>query len=508
MAIIGEIIKKAIEFSHNIIEAPDPVSAQKQVLNDLLEKAEKTAFGKRYHFKKILSGKEPEKAFASSVPFHDYNKIYDEWWKDVYAGKKDITWPGVPGFFALSSGTTSKTKYIPVTDDMLSSIRNAGIKQVLSIAEFDLEPSFFEKEILMLGSSTNLKKVRGHLEGEISGISAYNIPFWFKLFYKPGPEISAIEDWDERVLEIAKKAPEWDIGGISGIPSWIELMLKKVIEYNKAKNIHEIWPNLEVYTSGGVSFEPYKISFKEILGREIIVLDTYLASEGYLATQLRKDTGSMTLLTDNGIYFEFVPLKPENINEEGLVKNGVQSFTIGEVEENVEYILIISTVSGAWRYMIGDTVRFTDKERVEIKITGRTKYFLNIVGSQLSEIQMIKAVEKLGVDNKLDIKEFTVSAVKKGEDYIHRWYLGCMDKPETDRMELAGELDSNLKDINKNYKKTRTKAIKDVEVNVIPVSKFYEWVEAKKRKGGQAKVPKVMKKDEFEEWESFLNRYK
>ncbi len=508
MAIIGEIIKKAVELSHTIIDNPDPVSAQEKVLEELLDKAKNTAFGKKYNFRDILAEGYRTQSFARSVPYFDYNRIYKEWWKDVYDGKSDITWPGSPGFFALSSGTTSRSKSIPVTDDILVNIRNAGIKQFLAMAEFDMAPSFFEKEILMLGSSTNLEKVGEHLEGEISGISAYNIPFWFKLFYKPGPEISAIENWDERVLEIAKKAPEWDIGGLSGIPSWIELMLKKVVEYNKVNNIHEIWPNLEVYTSGGISFEPFKKSFRKILGREIIVLDTYLASEGYLATQLRKDTGSMTLLTDNGIYFEFVPLKPENIDDNGLIKDGIQSLTIGEVEEDVDYILVISTVSGAWRYMIGDTIRFTDKERVEIEITGRTKYFLNVVGSQLSEIQMIKALEKLGADQNLDIKEFTVCAIKKGDDYIHRWYLGSMDEPETDNKRLAGELDNNLKEINKNYNKTRTKALKDVEAIVVPVNYFYDWAEHRKKKGGQTKVPKVMKEDEFRDWESFIARYK
>ncbi len=506
MAIIGEIIKKAIELSHNIIDNPDPVPAQEKVLVELLEEAKNTSFGKVYNFKDIMTEKDPQKAFSGTIPYYDYDRIYKEWWKDVYEGKPDITWPGRPEFFALSSGTTSNSKSIPVTDEMLVSIRNAGIKQFLAMAEFDMDPSFFEKEVLMLGSSTHLRKVRNHLEGEISGISAYNIPFWFKLFYKPGPEISAIEDWDERVLEIAKKAPEWDIGGLSGIPSWIELMLKRVIEYNKVKNIHEIWPNLEVYTSGGVSFEPYRKSFRDILGRPIIVLDTYLASEGYIATQLSKDSDSMTLLTDNGIYFEFVPLKPENINDDGSVREGALSLTIGEVEENVDYILIISTVSGAWRYMIGDTIKFTSKEKVEIKITGRTKYFLNVVGSQLSEIQMIKGVKKLGADNDMNIKEFTVSAVKTGNDYIHRWYLGCTNMREFNEKDLAVQLDNNLKEINKNYEKTRTKAVKSVEVCVIPIEKFYNWVEARKKKGGQTKVPKVMKKEEFADWEEFATR--
>ncbi len=507
MAIIGEIIKKAIELSNNIIDTPDPITAQRQVLAEMLDKAKHTSFGKAHNFTKILSSKDPQKEFASTVPFYDYDKIYNEWWKDVYEGKENITWPGKPDFFALSSGTTSNTKYIPVSDDMLLSLRNAGIRQLLSIAKFDLPGSFFETEILMLGSSTDLKEVNGHLEGEISGIGAYNIPFWFRRFYKPGNKISSINDWDERVRQIAIKAPEWDIGGLSGMPCWIELMLKKVIEHNKLKNIHEIWPNLEVYTSGGVNFEPYRKSFDKILGRPIIILDTYLASEGYLATQLRKDSNAMTLLTNNGIYFEFVPLTPENLNDDGTISESVKALSIAEVEEDVDYILLISTVSGAWRYMIGDTVRFTDRQKVEIKLTGRTKYFLNVVGSQLSEHQMVSAIEDLKSDNNINISEFTVSAVRKNEEYIHRWYLGCEGKISNNEDDIAKQLDILLKKKNKNYKVARSKALKNVEVKIVPAKTFYDWTEAKNKKGGQTKVPKVMNEEELAEWEKFITTY-
>ncbi len=505
MAIIGEIIKKAIELSSNIITSPDPVTAQNQVLKELLEKAKNTSFGKEYDFGSILGEKDIQKAYASAVPYFDYDKIFNDWWGRVYSGEENITWPGKPGYFALSSGTTSKTKYIPVTDDMLNSIRNAGIRKVLSLANFDLPSDFFEREVLMLGSSTALKKSGGHLEGEISGIGAYNIPFWFRRYSKPGPEISDLSDWDEKVRQIALKAPEWDIGAISGIPSWIELMLKKVIEYNKLKNIHEIWPGLEIYTPGGVAYDSYRESFSKIFGKPVIILDTYLASEGFLATQTRRETDSMALLTNNGIYFEFVPLSPENISEDGSVSESAAALTIDRVEEGVDYILIISTVSGAWRYMIGDTIRFTDKEKMEIRITGRTKYFLNIVGSQLSEIQMIKAMEELKASNGINIQEFTVSAVRKEEGYIHRWYLGCRECRNTDERDIATQLDKTLQDMNKNYKVARTKALTGVETRIIPVKKFYDWAELKKQKGGQTKVPRVMKEDLFSEWENFLS---
>ena len=226
----------------------------------------------------------------------------------------------------------------------------------------------------MLGSSTEMQETGGHLEGEISGISAGNIPFWFRTYYRPGKDIARIDDWDQRLERIVEKAPDWDIGALSGIPSWIELRLEAVIAEYGLTNIHDIWPNLRVYTSGGVAFGPYEKSFMALMGKPIIVIDTYLASEGFLAFQSRPDTTSMELITDNGIYFEFVPFRPEYIRQDGSITQNAPCLGHGEVKEGRDYVLIISTVGGAWRYLIGDTVEFTDVTRAEIQITGRTKF--------------------------------------------------------------------------------------------------------------------------------------
>ncbi len=263
MAIIGSLIKGLIDIRDKIVSEPEAQQAQLDVLKNLLKKASDTAFGKHYNFQEILESEDIPKAFAGRVPYFDYNKINKEWWSKMHEGQENVTWPGKPPYFALSSGTTGKTsKRIPVTEDMVEAIRTTGIKQVSALSHFDLPPYFFEKEIMMLGSSTDLHTEGDHEEGEISGISASNIPTWFRSYYKPGPEIAQIENWDERVQKIAENAKNWDIGALSGIPSWIELMLKKIIEYHKVTNIHEIWPNLMVYTTGGVAFEPYEKSFK------------------------------------------------------------------------------------------------------------------------------------------------------------------------------------------------------------------------------------------------------
>jgi hypothetical protein len=506
MQIKGELLKFAVNIADKIISTPDSVSAQKKELKALLSKAETTAFGKYYQFKKILAEDDPREMFAATVPFHNYDRMHREWWHKVQENGEDITWPGKVKYFALSSGTTSNKKHIPVTDEMLKSIRNAGLRQIKALADFDMPAEFFEKEILMFGSSTDLQDVGDHLEGEISGISASQLPSWFEGYYRPGHEISAINDWDQRVEEVAKAAPNWDIGSISGIPAWIELMLKKVISYHNLNNIHDIWPNLMVYTSGGVAFEPYRKSFEKIMGKPIIVIDTYLASEGYLATQMRKDTDSMALILDNGVYFEFVPFLPENIDDDGGIKEGVKALNIEDVEEEVEYVLVISTVAGAWRYIIGDTIKFTNKEKAEIRITGRTKHYLNVVGSQLSVIQMNRAMEELAERNIAIIKEFTVAAILENDEYMHRWYLGTDEDPSKDEKEIAEILDEILQENNKNYKVARTKALKSIETRIIPATVFQHWAEDTKQKGGQVKVPRVMPEEDFREWEKYVQQ--
>jgi len=506
MAILGNIIKGVIHATDIVSLEFDALQDQQSVLMDLLRTAQDTEFGKKYDFKSLLQSDTIEKDFRVKVPFFDYDQITENWWHRVQAGEENVTWPDSPDYFALSSGTTGKTsKRIPVTDAMVKSIRKAGIQQVLALRNFKLPADFFEKEILMLGSSTDLDENNEALEGEISGISASNIPFWFQGYYKPGNDIAQIDDWDRRVQRIAEKAPEWDIGALSGIPSWMELMLQKVIDHHKLNHIHEIWPNLQVYTSGGVAFGPYEKSFYALLGKPVTVIDTYLASEGFIAFQQRPDTDAMKLITNNGIYFEFVPFKPEYINTDGSLKQNAPSLTLAEVELEQDYVLVISTVAGAWRYLIGDTVEFTDIERAEIKITGRTKFFLNTVGSQLSVAKLDDAVQHLEKQFDVEIPEYTLCAKRIGNDFYHCWYLGT--ESENDDNELSAILDDFLKDANKNYKMARSKALEGVKVKTVSPNVFHEWSGKNKKKGGQVKMERVMGEERFAEWESFVQSF-
>lgn len=503
MALLGNLFKRALELGRVLEGALSPRDAQRDQLLQLLRKAKNTSFGIYYGFDRILETEDPVAVFQQTVPLHDYDRLNDRWWAQQRR-LPDITWPGQPDYYALSSGTTGKeSKRIPVTENMLDSIRSVTLAQIRSLANFDLPAELFESEILALGSSTALKKRNGHREGEISGINAYTAPGWFDYFYKPGREIAALDNWDDRVAAIVQEAPKWDIGALAGIPSWVLLMLQEVVKHHKLDTIHDLWPNLMIYTTGGVAFEPFRKSFDALMGRPVHYMDTYLASEGYFAYNARPDTMAMQLALENGVFFEFVPFDGAGFDEEGNLRRDAEVKTIGEVEPDKDYALLVTTPAGAWRYMIGDTVRFADLKRGEIIITGRTKYFMNVVGSQLSEEKMNQAIQSLGDDLGITINEFAVAAMKnEREDYYHQWVLGS--EQDFDGKKAKEKLNRILKEINKGYKMARKKALKDIRVTGMPVERMYEWIEREKKKGGQVKIPKVMSEDKMRELLAFV----
>lgn len=494
MSIVGSIIKAALDINAQFSSLPEDVKkAQEEQLTSLLDKAKSTSFGIYHNFTEMLESDDPIKAFQQQVPITDYNSLNRRWWKRQQDAP-NITWPGKPKYFALSSGTTGKTsKRIPVTDDMLATFRSVGQSQIAALANFDLPSDLFEKDVLMLSSSADLTEHNNHLEGEISGINSSNIPGWFDRFYKPGKEIAQIDDWDERVAAIVKEAPNWDIVGVAGIPSWVRMLLVAIIKEHKLDTIHDLWPNLKIYASGGVAFEPHRKSFEAITKEPLVIMDTYLASEGFFAFNARPNTMSMQLAFEHGIFFEFVPFDDRGFNEAGKMKKNPLTLHLGEVEKDVDYALIISSPAGAWRYMIGDTVKFTDLNRYEIVISGRTKYFLNVVGSQLSEEKLNTAVKNLSKKTGVEINEYAVAAVKREDgEYIHQWVLGTSADKKVAIKDAAGQIDAILQEVNKNYRVARQKALKGVEVTVVPSNEIYSWLEKNKKKGGQIKVPKVM----------------
>jgi hypothetical protein len=287
-----------------------------------------------------------------------------------------------------------------------------------------------------------------------------------------------------------------------GVPAWIQILLEKIIDYHKLENIHEIWPNLRAYVHGGVSFDPYRKGFEKLLGRPIYYIETYLASEGFIAYQAEPHKRSMKLVLNNGIFYEFVPFDESNFLPTGEIKPDAQTITIDQVEEGREYALLLSSCAGAWRYLIGDVIKFTSVEDSEIIITGRTKHFLSLCGEHLSVDNMNKAIELVSNEMNIDIKEFTVAGIPYGSLFAHHWYVGTDDK--VDKLLLKERLDYHLKVLNDDYAVERSAALKEVFVDAYPVKKFYSWMESKGKVGGQNKFPRVMKSAQLEDWTKFL----
>lgn len=510
MAIIGTLLKRALQINKKVKKVrprPSAAKQQRKALLKLLSRAQYTAFGTYHGFGRILDSPDPVAEFRKSVPVFDYNKLHSEWWHKTLEGLEDICWPGKIKYFALSSGTSeSASKRIPITPSLLKSNTRTSMRQIMTLSNYDLPEEFFTKGILMLGGSTDLINKGEYLEGDLSGISQAKIPTWFHAFYKPGRKIARERDWNRKIDQMVLKAKDWDIGVIVGVPAWIQIALEKIIAHYKLNHIHEIWPNLEVYTHGGVSFEPYKKSFEQLLGRPIHYIETYLASEGFIAYQSRKNNKGMELVLDNGIFMEFVPFNTKNFDEDGNISPDAEVLWIDEVKEGEEYALLLTTNAGTWRYLIGDTVRFTDLEHREIVITGRTKHFLSLCGEHLSVDNMNTAIREVSESMNLPIKEYTVCGIPDGSLFSHKWYIGV--DQDTDSQAVLNEIDAVLCRINDDYLTERNHALRNLHIEVLPTSVFYEWMQTFSKIGAQSKFPRVLKGDRKKTWEDFVEQYK
>ena len=488
------------------IPVSDPRRQQLKVLKKLLRKARFTQFGQLYKFDEVLLSRHPGKTFQQNVPTYNYTKIYNEWWYKTLEGIPDVCWPGVIKYFALSSGTSeAASKYLPITKDLLRSNTVTSFKQLLSLAKYENVPrTSVGKGWLIIGGSTQLQKGATYYAGDLSGIQQKNIPFWFRGMglYKPGKKIAKERDWSRKLEEVVENAPNWDISFLVGVPAWLQICLEKIIERYKLNNIHEMWPNLAFYVHGGVAMEPYKKGFAKLLGKPITYIETYLASEGFLAYQNRQDTRGMHLALNNNIFFEFVPFDDKNFDADGNMVNDPEAYMIHEIEEDKDYAVLISTNAGAWRYLIGDTVRLTDRERSEIIITGRTKHFLSLVGEHLSVDNMNKAIELAAEEMNVIIPEFTVAGVPYGNFFAHEWYIATDDKP--DPVQLAKLIDEKLKELNDDYEVERNHALKAITVNVLSENDFMDFMKSKGKMGGQHKFPRVLKGKTLEDWKAYL----
>ena len=506
LALLGNLISRSLRIRKTFtIQTGTPRSYQMQVLTRLLKKAKNTHFGKHYNFSQLLTEDQLYEEYKKRIPFHNYNQMYNRWWKFSYEGERNVAWPGKVKYFALSSGTSeSSSKHIPVTDDMIKSVKKAGFKQFYSMQNFDLPSNVFEKGILMLGGTTSLFEQGDYYEGDMSGISAKNMPKWLSfLFYKPGQSISKRPRWEDRIKLIVRKAPKWNVGTVCGVPAWVQIVFEEIIKYHKVNHIHEIWPNLSLYIHGGVSFEPYRENFKKLLGKPITYIETYMASEGSFGFQARPNTKGIKLLLNNQIFYEFVPFNDDNFNDDGDIKPEAKAYMVHEVVEDKEYAVILSTCAGAWRYLIGDVIKFTNVKQNEFIIVGRTKQFLSLCGEHLSVDNMNKAIDEVQRKLNIKIKEFTVTGFMHNGLFAHRWYIGC-DDAISDESALLKCLDDTLCKLNDDYAVERSSALPSIFVEILPSQTFIDFLHATGKFGAMNKFPRVLKNKQLEQWTNFL----
>ncbi len=508
MNILGSVIQKAFVARDAItqrIPKLTPIAQQKHTLDWLLQSAAFTKFGEDHDFLEVIRSKDQMLAFRSRVPVFTYQEM-QEYWKLSEQEAPDIAWPGKVKYFALSSGTSgSPSKHIPVTRTMIQMMRKTAKQQLFSLVKFEVQDGIYLRNFLSLGGSTNLIKEGRHFKGDVSGINGKKIPPWFRSYYKPERDITNIRDWTEKLEQMTLKAKDWDVGVIAGVPSWVQLFIEKVIHHYKLKNIHEIWPNLQVYAHGGVAIHPYVEKLKSLFGKEVVFIETYLASEGFMAIQNRPDAEGMKLMCRHGIFYEFIPFTDEFFDADGNLKTRFpETLTVEAVKENVPYAILITTCSGAWRYLIGDVVKFVSLDPLEIKIDGRTKHFLSLCGEHVSVDNMTQAFKNTCEALKIFATEFTVTGERQGDFFAHHWYVGS--ETDFDTKKFREMLDQELKKLNDDYEVERISALKDIFVDRLPPEVFIEFLKSQGRIGDQIKFPRVLKGEKQKAWEDFVSR--
>ena len=505
MAVLGMMLKSTTKYAYKFTNFVKPTvnTTQEKQLRKLLNKAKKTEFGMKYDFASILKSENILQAYREKVPIFDYDYMFKEFWHKTLSGTPNVTWPGHISNFALTSGTTgASSKRIPVSKQMIQTIKKSSIKQLLSLSNLEIDSSFYEKDILFLGGSTELTKINDQFEGDLSGIITGKVPSWFSPFSKPDKRIRALHNWNEKIEEIVKQAPKWDIGVISGVPAWMEILIERIVDHYGLDSIFQIWPNLKIFVHGGVSFDPYILRFNKLFDNRVIYLDTYLTSEGFFAFQ-PTDSDSLHLLVNSDVYFEFVPFNSEHFDNDGNLIDFGKSLTINEVSEDVDYALLVSTNSGAWRYLIGDTIKFKCLETFKIKITGRTKHFLSLCGEHLSVDNMTEALTNVAFQKGLEIREFAVTGFSNSHGHGHQWFIASDET--IDEEEFLKSLDEKLGSLNADYEIERKFALNQLELICLPTKFFHDFMEIKDMYGAQHKFPRVLKGKMAQDWLQYVS---
>lgn len=463
----------------------DPVAAQREVLQELVTAAQYTEFGRKYSFNQLFS----IKAFKEAVPVHEYDDL-KPYIERMMEGEENLLWNTPVKWFAKSSGTTSeRSKFIPVSEESLEECHYQAAKDVLTL----FYRSFPDSDLLtgkglVVGGSHQVNQVNDEVSyGDLSAVLLQNTPFWAHWLRTPELSVALLDEWEEKIERLAQTTITEDVTSISGVPTWTLVLIKRILEITGKQNLLEVWPNLELYMHGGVSFVPYRDQFRKLLGTNMHYLEMYNASEGFFAAQDDPSEEGLLLFTRHGIFYEFMPL-------EEYGKPFPETIGLTEVELNTNYALIISTNGGLWRYIIGDTVHFSSLKPYKIKVSGRIKHYMNAFGEEVIADNSDKAISVASGKTGAIVNDYTAAPVyfNDNSNGAHEWLIEFEQEPE-DLQRFTVELDAALKNVNSDYDAKRYKdiALRMPLVHSLPKGVFTEWLRRKGKLGGQHKIPRL-----------------
>ena len=462
-----------------------PNEVQQELLSSLIDISKDTEVGKKYDFSSIKN----YKTFADRVPISSYEDIQDDI-ERARKGESNIFWPKPIKWFAKSSGTTnSKSKFIPVSMDSLEDCHYAASKDLLCMYLNNNEESqLFTGKSLRLGGSKELYKENGTAFGDLSAILIDNMPFWAEFSSTPSNKVSLLSEWETKMAAIVDETIEDNVTSLAGVPSWMLVLLNNILDKTGKNSIFDVWPNLEVYFHGGVSFNPYIEQYRAILPKkEFKYYEIYNASEGFFAIQDQNYSGDLLLMLDYGIFYEFIPMDTYGTKDEKVIP-------LSEVELNKNYAVIITTNAGLWRYKIGDTVRFVSINPYRIKVSGRTKHHINVFGEELIIENAEDALKKVCRKTQSEIKDYTAAPIfmEGKEKGAHEWLIEFKTPPK-DINYFSELFDNALKSLNSDYeaKRYNNMTLNKPKINVARENLFYDWLKKNNKLGGQHKVPRL-----------------
>jgi len=458
-----------------------PIEMQDKVFADLIFNGKKTIFGKDHGFENIHSYED----FKKHVPIKDYEGLKN-YVEKIKKGEENILWPGKPVYFAKTSGTTSGVKYIPITKESLPNHVGSARNAVFCYIAETGNAKFFDGRMIFLSGSPELEKVGGVLTGRLSGIVNHEIPFYVKNNQLPTWNTNCIEDWETKVAAIVEETYKEDLTLIGGIPSWVQMYFEKLQEKTGAKNIGEIFPHLQLYVYGGVNYEPYRKKFENALGRSVQTIETYPASEGFIAFQDSQKEKGLLLQVNAGIFFEFIPA-----NE--VYHENPTRIALKDVELEKNYAIILNTNAGLWGYLIGDTVKFVSKEPYRIVVTGRTKHFISAFGEHVIAEEVEDALRIASEGTDVSVNEFHVAPMVNpiGELPYHEWFVDFDKKPDN-MDEFRAKIDAALQKKNIYYADLiEGNILQPLKITSVKKNAFVDYMKKQGKLGGQNKVARL-----------------